>query len=114
VSLSENLSGKINARKSEDFAPHEVIFRLLDWSARRPSTLIEKLTVKTLKDREPTVLPQLVERLADDLYRDEVRNGAWTLDIGLFGSRLFTRDVARELKPGDGILWEIRQERDAP
>jgi hypothetical protein len=45
------------------------------------------------------------------LYREELRNGASVLDIGLFGSRFFTRDVVRELKAGDGILWEIREER---
>lgn len=84
--------------------------RLLDESGRSPATPIEKLTVTALKDQGPTPFLALVERVAREIYLDEIRKGAWVVDIGLFGSSLFTRDVARELKTGDGILWEIKQE----
>jgi hypothetical protein len=50
-----------------------------------------------------------VNEIAAELYTDELRNGAGVLDLGLFGSRLFSGDVMRELKAGDGILWEIEQ-----
>lgn len=99
----------INPRKSEDFTPHELTVRLLDGSNRLPSTPVEKLAITTLKDRGPTPFPALVERVAHEVYRNEIRNGGWILDLGLFGSRLFTRDVTRELKAGDGIFWEIQQ-----
>lgn len=37
--------------------------------------------------------------------------GAAVLDIGLFGDRLFNRDIIQELRAGDGIFWEIKAER---
>ena len=49
----------------------------------------------------------LVQRMSDELYRKELRHGGGALDIGLFGSRLFDRDVVQALKEGDGVLWEI-------
>jgi hypothetical protein len=48
-----------------------------------------------------------VNAVSADLYAEELRTGAGALDIGLFGSRLFSGDVIRELKAGDGILWKI-------
>jgi len=33
-------------------------------------------------------------------------------NIGLFGDRLFNRDVLRELDAGNGIFWKIKTERE--
>jgi len=60
----------------------------------------------------PVSLAKLVKRVAEDLYTEELRKGAGVLDIGLFGGRLFNRDVVRELNAGDGFLWKIEEERD--
>jgi hypothetical protein len=80
--------------------------------ARQPETRVEQLAVSVLASKGAIPLDTLAERVASELYGEELRNGAGVLDIGLFGSRFFTRDVVRELKAGDGILWEIKEERE--
>lgn len=83
--------------------------RLLDSSGGSPVTPIEKLTVTALKDQGPTPFPALVERVAREIYLDEIRTGAWVLDIGLYGAGLFVRSVTSELKSRDGTLWKIER-----
>jgi hypothetical protein len=51
----------------------------------------------------------LVERIADQLYREELRQGAWILDIGLFGSSLLISSVAQEIEAANGVLWKIER-----
>ena|SRR5919108_2541212 len=64
-----------------------------------------------LKETGPILLANLVKRVAAELYKDELLQGAGVLDIGLIGDRLFNRDIIRELDPGKEILWEIKQQR---
>lgn len=87
--------------------------RLLESAARLPTTPVEQWTVNCLKRGGPTPFSELVNQVADQLYLDEILHGGAALDIGLFGPKLFRSEVATELKAGDGILWKIRQERDA-
>jgi len=35
--------------------------------------------------------------------------GAWVLDIGLFGSKLFVPDVIGEIEARNGTLWQIEK-----
>jgi hypothetical protein len=65
------------------------------------------LVVATLKRKGAISLDRLVEQVAFDLYREELRAGGWILDLGVFGSAPFVSDAARELEAGHGILWEI-------
>jgi len=81
--------------------------RLVEPASRPPLTPFERLVVATLTLEGVMRFGTLVERVALDLYLDELRHGAWILDIGLFGRSLFGREVARDLKAGDGILWAI-------
>ena len=64
-----------------------------------------------LKEAGSSSLAVLLKRVSGELYRDELRKGAAVLDIGLFGDRLFNRDIIQELRAGDGIFWEIKAER---
>ena len=73
-----------------------------------PSTPISRRLFSALGEAGPTRLENLVKAVADELYREELRNGASVLDIGLFGSRLFRDEVIRELHAGDGMFWEIK------
>jgi hypothetical protein len=84
--------------------------RSIESPRRLPETLIEERLAKRLKETGAISLLALVSGVAADLYGDELRKGAGVLDIGLFGSRLFSGDVMQELKAGDGILWEIKPE----
>jgi hypothetical protein len=52
---------------------------------------------------------RLVEHIAREIYSDEVRRGAWVLDIALFGLGLFVPDVVFELKRRRRHLVEYRE-----
>lgn len=84
-------------------------------ASRPPATPVERLAVEILRREGRTSIRKLVEHVARELYSAEVRNGAWALDIGLYGTELFVPDAVSELKSGDGILWKIEEpggERD--
>ena len=80
--------------------------RLLD-DPTGPATRVERAALRVLKETGEAPLVTVVERVADELYREELRDGAWLVDLGLFGSRLFVPDVLRSLKAYDGRLWQI-------
>ena len=103
------LSKKLGYKVIKNDAPTQLSVRLLDPPSRLPLTPIEKLTVITLEKQGPTPFPVLVKRVAHEIYSDEIRNGAWVMDIGLFGPGLFAPDVVGELEAGNGILWEIKK-----
>ena len=84
------------------------IIRLLE-ECRPPATPVEQLAINVLKREGRTCFTKLLEHVARELYSDEVRSGAWALDIGLYGPNLFVPDVVSELKSGDGILWKIEE-----
>lgn len=108
MSLPKKLSDE-KLREVKDSRSRELTVRPLGSSRTLATTPIEKFVVAALKDQGPTSLGTLIERVARQIYLDEIRNGAWALDIGLHGSGLFIREVAEELKAGDGTLWEIKQ-----
>jgi hypothetical protein len=91
-------------------AADAAVVRLMDLPRRVPATPMERRLSAVLKAVGPVSVAGLVKRVAAELYRDELRKGAGVLDIGLLGDRLFNRDILQELKAGDGILWEIKQE----
>lgn len=86
--------------------------RLMHAPKRLPQTAIEQQLMSTLQEGGTISLSRLVNAVATDLYTNELRKGAGVLDIGLFGSRLFTGEVLQELEAGDGILWVIEAGRD--
>ncbi|HEY2919669.1 MAG TPA: hypothetical protein VGK77_11840 [Candidatus Binatia bacterium] len=87
------------------------VVQLIDSPRRLPATPIEQRLSSALREAGPISLASLVKRVAAELYSDELRQGAAVLDIGLIGDRLFNRDIVRELTAGNGILWEIKQQR---
>jgi hypothetical protein len=87
------------------------VVQLIGSPRRLPATPIEQRLSAALKETGPILLVSLVKRVAAELYNDELRQGAGVLDIGLIGDRLFNRDIIRELDSGNGILWEIKQQR---
>jgi hypothetical protein len=80
---------------------------LIERPGRAPSNQLEHLIVSILKAKGAVPFRSLVRQAAADLYREEMRNGAGVLDIGLFGGSLFAGEVAGEVKAGDGVLWQI-------
>jgi hypothetical protein len=80
--------------------------RLMEIPRRAPETPIESEIAAVLRDGEISY-QRLVRRVAELLYRDELRRGAGASDIGLFGSCLFDGDVTAALEAGADVLWEI-------
>lgn len=87
------------------------VVQLVDSPRRLPTAPIEQRLSSALKQTGPISVANLVKRVAAELYSDELRQGAGVLDIGLIGDRLFNRDIIRELNAGNGILWQIKQQR---
>jgi hypothetical protein len=79
----------------------------LEPPSREPTTPVERVVVSVLKAAGAMPLGSLVERVASELYNEELRHGAWVLDIGLFGSSLFVPDVVSEIEARNGTLWRI-------
>ena len=93
-----------------DRSGDSIIVRL-EQASREPATPVEQLAVSMLTSTGAMPLHTLTERVASELYRQELVKGAQVLDIGLFGSRLFKDEVVREIESADGILWKIKQQR---
>lgn len=83
------------------------LVRLIDTPGRVPVTPIEQRLARALGESGALPLVKLVSRIAEDLYEAELSRGAAVSDLGMFGSGLFTVEVVRELRVGDGILWKI-------
>ena len=79
----------------------------LEPGSRGPVTPVEQLAMSVLASNGAMSLHTLAERVASELYRQELGKGAQVLDIGLFGSRLFLRDVIGEIQARNGTLWRI-------
>ena len=106
--------GSLSLRKSAHFNSVKTdgaVVRLIAAPRREPMTPIEQRLITMLKNVGPIPFATLVKTAAKDLYIEELRHGAGILDIGMFGDGLFTRDLVQELMSGDGVLWEIKQER---
>jgi hypothetical protein len=82
----------------------------LESGSREPVTPVEQLAVSLLASKGPMPLHTLAERVASELYRQELGKGAQVLDIGLFGSRLFLGDVIGEIEARNGTLWRIENQ----
>ena len=81
--------------------------RLRQSTDRRRATAAESVVVELLSHAEEIPLETLVARVAEALYREELRAGAWAVDVGLFGSGLFAAEARQVLASGAGELWEI-------
>ena len=81
--------------------------RSLQQTGRSPRTPMEWEIIAVLGNESAMAYPQLVRRVADRLYHEELRNGAGASDIGLFGSRLFDREAIAAIEEGVGELWKI-------
>jgi hypothetical protein len=89
--------------------PRDLIVRLGD-SSQQPTTLVDRQIVAVLEQETPIPLHLLVQRVADELYREELDDGAWVLELGMFGSTLFIPEVFNAIKSGDGIFWQIEKQ----
>lgn len=94
----------IDSRKPLE-APRPSV-RLLASPRRSPSSLAERSAVAALT-RGAMPLGDVVSAVARDLYRDALRHGGWTGEIGDVGRGLFVADAARAMREANGVLWSI-------
>jgi hypothetical protein len=88
--------------------------RLLEQPRRPPDSVAERQVVAWLSREGPLPLARLVERVARELYDDELRRGGWASDIGIAGNALFRADAELTLQRASGVLWSIERDRDVP
>ncbi len=88
----------------------ESMVKLIAPPSRLPLSPAEGFTVELLRQYGSAPLPFVVDQVALKFYLDEIRNGAWALDLGLLGPGMFVRQVLQDLEAGDGILWHIERE----
>jgi hypothetical protein len=81
--------------------------QLIHSPARAAKTPVERMIVDLLDREGPKSGAEIVERIAKQIYREELRCGAAALDVGLFGAILFESEVVAALKTGVGVLWIV-------
>ena len=74
---------------------------------RNSHTDVESFVVALLTKEKELAYEELLSRVAEFLYRKELRAGAWAVDIGLFGSSLFIPEAERILREAKDELWEL-------
>lgn len=82
----------------------------------QPRTEVEQHVYAALADG-PLPLPTLIERVAEQIIRAEVRIGGWMIDAGVWGPFVFRSQVAKLVEtlngsmlvavPGKEILGDI-------
>jgi hypothetical protein len=93
-------------------APSRPRVRLLEPAVAASIGAVEQTTLGMLKEEGEAPLDALAERVASELYREELRQGGWVVDLGLVGSELFIPEIIRSLKARDGVLWRIITDSD--
>jgi hypothetical protein len=81
--------------------------RLIEPHPRSAVSDAETFVVTLLAAQSELPYREVVSRLAELLYRNELRAGGWSVDIGLFGSSLFVPEARRALEAGKGELWNF-------
>ena len=56
-------------------------------------------------------MSDLVVRVADHMYRDALCQGLASIDIGLFGAKLFHAEAAALVARGEGKSWVVDKAR---
>ena len=81
--------------------------RLIEPHPRPPASDAEAFVVTLLAAESELPYREVISRLAESLYRNELRSGGWSVDIGLFGSSLFVPEARCALEAGKGELWNF-------
>ena len=57
-------------------------------------------------------MSEMVKRVAEEMYYDELRHGGWAADIGIWGPRLFERDAFVLLESMKDRCLAVEEEND--
>jgi hypothetical protein len=81
--------------------------RLLGLPLRAPATLAERRAVGWLAREGPLPLGRLLDLVAREVYRDELRHGGWAADVGVVGLLAFRAEAERAVRDAAGTLWIV-------
>ena len=101
------LSRRANKPALNQESRRDLMVRLIDLQSTGGENPIERAAISNLKQQGVVPLDVLVHQVASQLYRDELRNGAAAVDIGLFGASLFVPEVVKVIRERNEALWKI-------
>lgn len=81
----------------------------VQFTGEPPANPSEDLIRQLVGSRSSISLGWLKEQIADALYHEGLRQGAWTVDIGIWGPAAFRKEAARilaDIRPEFGLLVE--------
>ena len=77
----------------------------------------EDLIERIARGQQSIALNRLQEQLVEALYQSELRQGAWTLDIGIWGPAVFRKEARRimeSVRPEFALLVREGETQEAP
>jgi len=80
--------------------------------AGQARTDIERLVCWLLETEEPCIVSEMVQRIANEMYYDELKHGGWVADIGIFGPSLFRRDALAVVDAMKDRCLSVESEND--
>jgi hypothetical protein len=93
-----------SAKTRSDLQYHRRV-QPFDASVRKAATPLERMILDLLDREGPKNFTEIVNRIAKQIYRDELCHGAAVIDIGLLGTKLFEAEVVAALNRGVGVWW---------
>jgi hypothetical protein len=100
---------QIRKTEGEEMIRPDVIVRLANLAGAKNH--YERMVCQILEAEGPRPAAELVKRVAQEIYYEELRLGAEVFEIGIFGPAIFERDVQEFLESmvGRGITVESEQ-----
>lgn len=80
--------------------------------ARQARTDMERLICQIVGNEGPQTVTHFVDRIAERIYLEELRHGAWTVGIGLLGPSLFHEEAMALLETMAGRCLAVEGETD--
>jgi hypothetical protein len=100
------------SHRADPGVAHEPSVRLLDEPSREPASAAERWALRVLARNGDLSLQRLVDHIARELYREEMRRGGWAADIGFAGSALFRADAEHVVEGAADSLWTIDRQHN--
>ena len=85
--------------------PPQTILRVV--RAEEARNEYERMVCQVLSVEGPLPAADLVRHVVDKMYSEELRRGAWVVDIGIFGPAIFETEARELLEPMVGRCIKV-------
>ncbi len=85
--------------------PPKTVLRLVRSEQARNE--YERMVCQVLSEKGSLSAAELVRQVAEKMYSDELRHGAWVVDIGILGPAVFEPEAQELLEPMLGRCIEV-------